>query len=196
MRIRGEQAGVLAIESLFSMLIFIILMMTFYSMIVLFMAQNLIGHALMQSSQSLALETYATSEMEAGLSLQGLATGFIQLFSSDLSTISNLLSVDYQNDSEYTTRDTWHEEDADTVAEVARQRFASYLAGGAGAADAFLRNLGVIDGLAGVSFDGTGVSGSDLTITIHYRIQLLIRPDTFGFGVFDSEQSVCARLWG
>ncbi|MGM9624787.1 MAG: hypothetical protein ACI3XM_03670, partial [Eubacteriales bacterium] len=70
-----------------------------------------------------------------------------------------------------------------------------------------LRNLGIADGLDGIDFTGTCLSGSDLTICISYDISLLIRPGSTQnggssknvmdrFGTFSTKQSVCSRIWG
>ena len=77
----------------------------------------------------------------------------------------------------------------------AKKRFLSYLGGNRKIADAQLKALGVVGGVSGVNFEGTKLSGDDLTIQVSYKIRLVFYIEMFHFGEFDSTQSVCCRLW-
>lgn len=178
-----DTRGVMAIEACVGLTLFMMLMFALYSFIVLFMAQSLIGHALTESSQSLALETYGTSKLDKGWNTSAIVVGLAKLVTTDPDSNGTFVS------------DTKWTSDPDAVKKMAKQRFAAYLAGGEEDADAMLRTLGVKDGLDGLDFSKTAVSGSDLTISVHYNIGLLVRLDALHLGDFETTQSVCARMW-
>lgn len=178
-----DTEGVMAIEACLSLTLFMMLMFALYSFITLFMAQSLIGHALTESSQSLAIETYGVTKENVGWNTSAVAVKLTQLITTNPQTAQDF------------TCDTKWSSDPAKVKQMARQRFAAYLAGDEEKADALLLALGVENGLDGLDFDGTAVSGSDLTISVHYNVKLMVRLEAFHLGEFDTTQSVCARLW-
>lgn len=194
----------MALEACIGMIIFMLLMFGVYSLIPLFMAQNLISHALLESCQSLAFETYGTSKMDDGKAqISDLNFELLKLFCSAKSAVTSS-SIDNEPDAYYTTDTRWFDiveqkyvqPDYSEVEDMAYKRFATYLAGGITAADEMLENLGVVDGLDGIDFTGTMLEGSDLVISVKYTIQMKIRVDMFGLGEFESSQQVRSRLWG
>ena len=76
-----------------------------------------------------------------------------------------------------------------------RKRFASYLGGNTENADKMLRNMGVVDGLKGITIKNGKISGSDAIIEISYKVRLIFYIEMFHFGEFESTQKVCCRLW-
>ncbi len=210
---RDSENGMMAIEAGIGLLLFMIMMLTLYTIIPLFMAQSMIGHALQESCQSLAIETYGTSVLDDGkINFADLGQELVQLFCDAKSAIQ-VSSYDNESDRAYKDDSRWFDPkgalavDDAVVIEVARDRFATYFAGGTEAADEMLENLGIAEGLDGIDFTGTCLSGSDLTICISYDISMLIRPEsnriggsvktiTDQFGTFSTKQSVCSRIWG
>lgn len=208
-----SESGMMAIEAGIGMLLFMIMMLTLYTIIPMFMAQSMIGHALQESCQSIAIETYGTSILNDGkASFADLSQGLVQLF-CDNKSAKQVSVYDNEPDRSYKDDSRWFDPngalvvDDAVVIEIARDRFATYFAGGTEAADEMLRNLGIAEGLDGIDFTGTCLTGSDLTICISYDISLLIRPEsnriggsvktvTDQFGIFSTKQSVCSRIWG
>ena len=207
------ESGMMAVEAGIGLLLFMMIMLSLYTLIPLFMAQSMIGHALQESCQSIAIETYGTSILHDGkASVTDLTKGLVELF-CDAKSAKQVSVYDNESDRSYTNDSRWFDpkgalavNDA-AVIEVAKERFATYLAGGTAAADAMLENLGIEDGLDGLDFTGTCLSGSDLTICISYDISMLIKPEsnnigksvktvTDQFGTFNTKQSVCSRIWG
>lgn len=201
---REECRGAIALEACIGLTVFMMLMLAVYSLVPLFMAQNIISHALLESCQSLAIESYGTSKIDDGKAqISDLHMELLKLFCSAKSAVTSS-SIDHERDAHYITDERWFDiiekeyvvTDYSGVEDVARERFATYLAGGIEAADEMLENLGVVDGLDGVDFTGTKLDGSDLVISIQYTTRLKIRLEMFGFGEFSSVQQVCSRLWG
>ena len=95
------------------------------------------------------------------------------------------------NDEHFTSRTDWYK--TKKGADVAKKRFIGYLAGGdEDAAREKLNNLGIVDGIDGVSFE-TDIEGEELTVTIKYEIQYWF--DFFGAGKIPMEQTIKSRLW-
>mgnify|MGYP007132879033 CR=1 FL=1 len=197
-RLREAQDGVMALEACISLTLFLIVMLTLYSMLQMFTAQNLIAHAAQEACQSLAIENYSNSSMLTGNMTQipnwlltmvtgGGSNSFSE--SSDFSLSNFFTSFLGQGTTEKKLQLT-------TVTQSsAKKRFAAYLAGDETKADELLKNYGVVNGLNGISFSGTEKSGTDMTIQVTYKIRLLFYLEALNFGEFESTQKVCCRLW-
>lgn len=186
----GREAGIIALEAVMSLPIFLFMMLALYSLTLLFTAQSLIGHALMQSSQSLSLETYSTDNLGADW---GTSAKIV-------SDVKSLLQMGNFNTNFVSDR-RWYKEtygNADSVREMCRSRFCSYLAGSRQNADTMLKAMGVVNGVDGLDFSETKLEENDLTIAIQYDINLLFGIQAFQMDLmkFKATQSVCSRLWG
>lgn len=181
---RDDTSGVMAIEACIGLTFFMIVMFALFSMVTLFSAQSLIGHALSESCQSLALESYGTDKADGGWSITRIPADLVNLFTTDP-----------QSNGKFTTDENISKADESTVQSLSRARFAAFLGGDEAGADAILKALGVQDGLGGMDFSKTSLDGADLNIRVTYKIELLIRADIFGLGEFTTTQSVCSRLW-
>ena len=196
------ESGMMAVEAGIGLLVFMIFMLTVYTMTPMFMAQSMIGHALEESAQSLAIETYGTSILhDDKATVSDLGKGLTELFCNAKSALQ-VSSYDNEPDAAYTTTDRWFDPKGElkvndeVVIAVVKDRFATYLAGGVTAADRMLETLGIEDGLDGIDFAGTQLDGSDLTICISYKISVMMRQEAANFGTFSSKQSVTSRIWG
>ena len=65
-RLKEEQDGVMALEACISLTLFLIVMLTLYSMLRMFTIQSMISHAAQESCQSMAIENYGNSSMLTG----------------------------------------------------------------------------------------------------------------------------------
>ena len=159
-----------------------------YGLITVFMAQNTIGHALLESTQSLALDAYATNKLTGNPSVGE----WIRNLGQDL--FQTAADNPYFSDNE-----RWFDREGGATQKdwvrVARARFVGYLAGGDEAkAEQMLTALRVTDGLDGLDFSGSDVKGSDLYIHVDYKIEFFFNP--FGLAKFSTSQQACARMWG
>ena len=181
--------GVIALEACISLTLFLIVMLALYILVNMFTAQSMIAHALQQTGQSIALENYKNSKMEVK-TMQRLPLSLLQKFTDGIGASSNskydvgggsfsdsIIFTDYLS--------------MNTV----RKRFASYLGGNTENADEMLRNMGVVDGLKGISIKNGKISGNDVIIEISYKVRLIFYIEMFHFGEFESTQKVCCRLW-
>lgn len=184
-----SEDGAIALEACISLTLFMIVMMSLYSMIAMFTAQSTISHALQQTGQSIALENYKNNEL-AVKTLQAIPLYLLQKVTDGISA-SSAEEFDVAGGN---FTDTVKAEST-TVAVIAKKRFASYLGGNEKNADALLKSMGVKGGMSSMNFTRCTVSGDDLVLNVTYKIRLVFYIEMFHFGEFDSTQSVCCRLW-
>ena len=186
--VREEQEGSIVLEACFSVIIFILFVVMMYGLITVFMVQNLIGHALMESTQSLALDTYATNKLTDQFSI---GEGLRRL----LETVGGT----YPDDPAFSSRERWFDRKSgatqDDWEKAAKQRFIGYFSGGdEKKAQNMLEAMGVVGGLNGLDFSESNVIGSDLYIRVTYQIEYLFNP--FDMAKIDTAQQACSRMWG
>ena len=187
-RVQREDGGSAVLEACIVVPLFLFFVLTLYGLITVFMAQNIIGHALLESTQSLALDAYATDKLSDPTTVQGRLRNFF------MELTGSMADDPYFSDSERwydraggATKDDW--------VEAAEKRFLGYLAGGdADQADGMLRALRVTDGVAGLDFSQSDLRGSDLCIQVSYQIEFFFNP--FGLAEFSTTQQASARMWG
>lgn len=197
-RLKEEQDGVMALEACISLTLFLIVMLTLYSMLRMFTIQSMISHAAQESCQSMAIENYGNSSMLTG-TMQQIPNWFMTMVSgkgqNDFSASSDFSLKNFFTGFLGEDTETKKLETLSLTKTTAKTRFAAYLAGGEQEADSLLKSYGVVNGLSGISFAGTTNSGTDLTIKVSYKIRLLFYIEMFRFGEFESTQTVCCRLW-
>lgn len=192
MRKHSDQ-GVITLEACVSVLSFLILMLFLSSLFVMFMAQNLTGHVVLQTSQSMAMDVYRTDSLirEEGkvVSIGAAMTEFItkMVGSSD-------------EDPYFITDERWYQtkdgEDPDSavVAEAVKKRFLGYISGGDETkADELLKSMNVVNGLDGLDFSGCKVESKNLYVVVKYELE-------YDFNLWNAkplqvEQTSCSKLW-
>lgn len=184
-----REGGSIALEACLSLTLFLIVMLALYSMICMFTAQSMIAHALQQAGQSIALENYKNSTMDVD-TLQKIPLYLLEQLTDGLGQKSSAIL-----DTDGGTFSNSGKVSKFNVKRVAKERVASYLNGSTKEADQFLKDIGIVKGLEGLNFEGTTVSGDDITIQVSYKVRLLFYLEMFDFGEFDSTQKVCCRLW-
>lgn len=187
-QLREQQEGSIVLEACFSVIIFILFVVMMYGLILVFMAQNMIGHALMESAQSLALDSYATNKLTDEVDLKEIAG---ELF--------DFLGNPSTEESYFYTRERWFDRKGGASQkdweQAAKQRFIGYFSGGnEQKAQEMLESLGVENGLDGLDFSESDIIGSDLYVRVTYQIQYLFNP--FDLVKFDTAQQACSRMWG
>ena len=204
---RDGQDGSIVLEACFSVLIFILFVLAMYGLLTMFMAQSLIGHALVESTQSLALDSYATNQLTS--------VGKFNVGEDVFRPLLELFTDFEPEDPHFSSRERWFDRENGATQETweaaARTRFVGYLTGsvsGGGEdaascearADEILKALRIVDGLDGLDFSGSDVVGEDLYVRVNYKIAYLYNP--FGLegleklSEFNTTQQACSRMWG
>ena len=189
------QDGAIAIEACISLTLFLIIMISLYSVIRLFTVQSMISHAAQEACQSIALENYSQTLFKTGTLQQIPSSVFDWISGGHREGFSTSADFSWGEMLSPLTPEESEKKQLNTNMSNAKQRFAAYLGGGIEKSDELLKNYGVVDGLNGISFAGTDKSGTDMTIKVSYKIRLLFYIEMFRFGEFESTQTVCCRLW-
>ena len=187
-RLQERQEGAILLEASIAIITFLLFVLMLYGILVLFLAQNLVGHALVESTQSLAMDTYATNKLTRSPGSGDVARKILEAV-TDIKPI----------DPSFSFRERWYDRKRGATAEewqeAARERFIGYFAGGdEKKADEMLKVLRVKDGLAGLDFSESNVVGSDVYIRVSYEIEYFFNPG--GLGEIPTSQQACSRMWG
>ncbi len=174
--------GVITLEACVTVLSFLILMLLLSGLFVMFMAQNITSHTILQTSQSLSLDAYSTSRTK---SESGTIGGIVSDFAMGLFGNAD------ENPS-FVTDDKWY--DSDDVTSTIKTRFVGYLTGGdEDKADELLEQINVVGGLDGLDFTNSYIADDTLYIVLKYKLE-------FDFNIWDVnttdvEQTTCSKLW-
>lgn len=185
-----EEKGVITLEACISVVAFMVLMFLLSGFFMMFMAQNAVGHAILETSESLSLDVYALSRYGAEEghvgSLSDYASSFIaeKLGGSTAAESPNFIS----------NNDWFSSEDEAAVVDAVKKRFVGYLAGGdESKAEEMLSQMRVVDGLDGLDFSATKIENDELRITVKYKLRYEF---TIGdLGQVDVEQTTSSKLW-
>lgn len=184
---RKSEQGVITLEACVSVLSFLVLMLLLSSLFVMFMAQNMTSHTLLQTSESLSLDVYATEKLypnpDEALTVGALVTEFVTKM------YGNADSNPY-----YITNTRWYQGDSQEIANQVKKRFIGYLTGGDEAgADKLLKQMNVVDGLDGLDFTESYVDNNTLYIVLKYDLQYDF--NVFAVGNVEVKQTTCSKLW-
>lgn len=182
MMIKNEK-GLLTLEAAMVLPIFVFFLLFLYGLMMMFSGQEMIAHAMFQSSESLAFDSYATDKFSTGSyeSAETLIKGMYESFLTN-------------KDSKYSSSTKWYENKEETK-KVSKERFLGYFCGGDKEwSSSFLSITGVKGGLDGIDFSGTYIdSNRDLHLKAKYKQYFLF---DFGGNVdFDREVEVVAHMW-
>jgi hypothetical protein len=208
-KIHKNQNGAVSLEACIVVTMFIFFMLTLYSLFILFLAHNSIGHAILESSESLSLDSYYYDVMdkEANESIGGLiGEAAKQLFGLN-STTKHYSADDSQWAKEIKSIDQATATDAEKadyakkvtdqqkgIAAAAKDRFIAYFADGkVDAAKEKLKLYKVVNGLDGLDFSDSKIVDGDINITVKYQIDYEF--NFFNLLKQDVHQSSKSKLW-
>lgn len=185
---KNASKGMLTLEACVSVMIFMILMLIFLGLFQMFMAQNVTAHVLLQTAESLSLDSYATSKLKD-----------VDSWTAQIGDhISQFVTQFFGNQSEnpyFVSNKAWYEGKEDLkFGDIVRLRFIGYLAEGDDtAADKFLRAMRVVGGLDGLDFSETVIVNGDLKITLKYELEYSFR--IWGVKPVGVYQRAVSHLW-
>ena len=187
---KTKNDGVITLEACISVLSFLVLMLLLSSLFLMFMAQNVTSHGLLQTSQSLSLDVYSTNRISSLKDDSGIVGGAVGSF------IHDLFGNSADNPS-FVTDDKWYEPGTtgDTkLVNAVKKRFVGYIAGGDEAkADEYLESMNIVDGLDGLDFSGSYVKKDVLYIVLKYELEYDF--NIWNVGTVQVEQTTCSKLW-
>jgi len=131
---KKQESGIVSLEACIVLPIFILLMMFFYGFIVMYTGENLMQHSLIQSANSLSLDSYAKERYAANKNdLFGPKKGILDMDTENF--LGNAILLLYQNrydkDSPYAGFTNWYgDKDHKVLEEAIKERFVAFLADG------------------------------------------------------------------
>lgn len=137
-----KDSGVVTLEASIMMPMMILLMLMLNGLFVMFMGQQVVTHAVVQSAKSMSYDPYLVDRINNS-DQESLMTLFGDLF-SELSTIGTIDMV--------STR-SWHADEASRLKTVAKERFYGFLDRTESSAEKTLDALGITN----LSFSGCSV---------------------------------------
>ncbi len=181
-----NEHGTLTLEMSIVLPIFIFMFLFIFGMFNIIIAQNMITHALVQSTMSVSLDPFLLERSE----LIGETATEI---SSGLSDVLLQFIAIPSRDSEYfASNSDWYKFYPDDT-KVIKERFCAYFAGGSERdADTKLSDLGIENGIDGIDFT-VNVSNKIMSATIEYELNLPF--NFFEVGKIPIKQTIKQRLW-
>ena len=152
----------------------------------MFMAQNVTSHTILQTSQSLSMDVYATERLSVDSDSVGSVGDYLGQF------VTGLFGSSDDNPA-FVTDDKWYD-DEKTIAQAVKTRFVGYLTGGNEIeADEFLKRMNVVNGLDGLDFTDSRVNNDTLYIVLKYNLEYDF--NIWNVGTIEVEQTTCSKLW-
>lgn len=198
---KKSEDGTISLEAAIMMPVFIFVIMFIYGIMLMFSGQQLINHALIQSSESLSIDSYADSKL-----VKDNQTNIVYELYSDLITYDTKKSfLDNLNSRSNFRADQskWYnpekKEQYEKRTDVIRRRFIGYLTNeedvnkGKNEADAILKKYGVKDGIDGVDFSESVIKDGIMTIKAKFKQEFIF--DFQGLASFDREIVIKVKMW-
>lgn len=180
-----KEKGSLTLEASLVLPIFIFLFLFMYGIMMMFSGQQLISHALLQSGESLSLDSYSTEKL--GDSNLESAKGAVNTL------YEGLIANDSENKKYFMSNSKWYK--SDNIKEEVKNRFLGYFCGGdTDRASGLLSVVGVQDGLKGLNFDKSYIDkNNDLHVIVTYEQKFLF--DMNGRVSFTRKMEAVTHMW-
>ncbi len=181
-----SENGMITLEACVSVMIFMTLMLIVLGLFQMFMAQNATSHCLVETSESLSLDSFATSKLKSSDITDGLDTYISDIVTSLFGSAEK--SPSFVNDT------AWYSGGSVSLGSIIKTRFVGYLSGGdEEAANNFLKAVNVVNGLDGLDFSQSKIVNGDLRIVLHYDLEYSFR--IWGLGTVPVTQKAVSRMW-
>lgn len=178
MKDHNNENGTVTLEACIVVPMFITIMLALCGIFVLFMGQQIITHATIQSAKSLSFDPYAT-ERNAAAGEKELAQMFGDIFSA--------------GHSDYVSTRRWYSDESSYLKSVASARFKAFISENGSKNKDVLEIIGIKGGANGINFSNCKVEDGVLTMSVKYTQCFIF--DIAGLGEFDREISVKVKLF-
>lgn len=178
---KENQEGIITLEACISVLSFLMLMLLLAGLFRMFMAQNLLAHAALETAESLALDAYSANKIGGG-NWESIGDLINNLFES-------------ANNDDFSTYDTWYDDSPDaSVGNAVQTRLTAYLSGGDRTeADELLKRLNVKDGIEGIDLSESHVENGVLYVVLKYQLEYDFKIGNLG--EVKVSQTACSKIW-
>lgn len=172
-------SGLLSLEASIALTTFILLMLFMCSFFVVFEARNEVGHVLLTTADSLALDAFAS---------EAVGEDTVQ------SVLAGLYGKVGDSDGSFTSNQKWYDGSEADLQNAIENRFIGYMGGGDRTeADKVLKELNIVGGIDGLDFSGSHITDDKLYLEVTYKLNYEFQ--VFGLGSIGFKQSCCSKLW-
>lgn len=189
-RMQKKEEGIISIEASLALTTFVFCVLSLLSYMHLFVAKNVVSHAMVQTCQSLAMDSYKSQLMVDKLNDYVLLWKELEGYTDSEAKAPESAFVPEGFE--------WYASEA-SLKEAVRQVSMAYLGGIEGnsktVADELLKSLRIKDGMDGLEITNISIADGDLSFTVKYTVELWFTP-VFGLDGIENEQTVTGRLWG
>lgn len=153
---KKKEQGILTVEASIVLTLCLLFILFLFSFARVYNAQSLVSHAVIQSTDAVALESYLREE-----ALTGSEADIVQLANRFLGTTSM-------------SADSFESLRSANVPKIAKEKFVYAIGDNEAEADARLKKLGVKNGLAGVDFSASrmDLGNDDVIVYVSYTIEM------------------------
>lgn len=155
---KKKEHGVLTAEASIVLTLCLLFILFLFSFIRVYNAQSLVSHAVLQSSDAMAFESYLREETLNGSeeAVTELANRFLETVSVGADSYTSLRSAD--------------------IPKIAKEKFVYAIGSNEAEADKKLKSLGIKDGLAGIDFSGSymDIGNDDVVVCVSYTVKMQV----------------------
>lgn len=152
--------GSLTIEASIALVAFIFVVITILSFATVYRAESIVSHATLQTSQSMAIESYYRETISGNDTAKTWST---------LVKFASFLGFDAAHaDDAYASLG----DKGTDMYKIVKDTFAYAIADDVNEADRILEDAGIPDGLDGIDFSYSSITGSNIIINARYEVEL------------------------
>ena len=174
---KGER-GILTVEASIVLTLCTFFILFLFSFVRVYSAQSLVSHAVLQSSDAVALESYLREQAYSGKEAQ-------------IVELANRL-----NGSGVVSGDSFTSLRSADLPKVAKEKFVYAISDTETAADRKLKTLGVKDGLSGVDFSASRIDLGNDDVIVYARYTIEMQFPIFGFKEIEVSKAAKSKTFG
>lgn len=194
---REKNAGSITLEACIALTLFIFFVISIYSFFMVFEVQGKVSTALLQSSQSLSLDSFGLDKTNVDFSEEDSDLSFFKLI------IDKIGMQKMIKDDKYVTRNKqWYKKDLKAsecpdLLNAIKNRFIAHLTdeGTVDAARSLLKTFKVEDDIDGLDFSESELKGNKLTVRVKYKVKYIFDCPTVNLEPMEFSQSTTVNLW-
>lgn len=190
--------GMITLEACVSVLTFLILMLLLSSLFVMFMAQNITSHTILQTTESLSVDTYYTEKLTAKEGSFGNVGDYAWKATNAVWQFVNGIFGVPDDNPDFVAMHRWYKEEDDKIVitdeNAIKKKFVAYLAAGNETeADKLLKRVNIVNGLDGLDFTESYIDNGTLYVVLKYQMEYDF--NIWDVGKVDVKQTTCSKLW-
>ena len=186
---RKNRKGTVTLETAIFLPIFFFIFFAIFGVFGVILARHQVRHACIQTAKSLSHDSFLTEQFDTRDESKG------ELLYKSISSLAETFIRWVFDNTSYSTIDKWYtSSNTSSGQDIVKNRFIGFLAGGnKDDADKYLQNLGVKNGVDGITFQ-YWVANGELTLQVDYTVQYWFK--MFGAEDIPMSHTIKTKMWG